>query len=63
MHSFKYRVREDSARWLWEVFTDDGHILASGSEPTQSTARAAAMLAVIRGKHSSEDDGSTTAVQ
>jgi hypothetical protein len=42
MASLKYRVREDSTGWRWEVFTDDGQTVARGTEPNQSTAMAAA---------------------
>ena len=41
MASLKYRVREDSTGWRWEVFTEDGQTVASGTEPNQSTAMAA----------------------
>jgi hypothetical protein len=33
---------KDSTGWRWEVFTDDGQTVASGTEPNQSKAMAAA---------------------
>ena len=47
MASLKYRVREDSTGWRWEVFTDDGQTVASGTEPNQSTAMATAFREAI----------------
>jgi hypothetical protein len=55
MTSLKYRVRDDGAGWLWEVFTDDGRTVASGTEGSNITARAAAMLEGIRALSSSND--------
>jgi hypothetical protein len=55
MTSLKYRVREDGAGWLWEVFTDDGRTVASGTEVSNSTARAAAVPEGIRALWSSDD--------
>jgi hypothetical protein len=55
MAALKYRVREDDAGWRWEVFTTDGRTVASGHEPSQETARAAAMLQGIRAMSPSAD--------
>jgi hypothetical protein len=52
MASLKYRVRDG---WRWEVFTDDGQTAASGTEPNQSTARAAAILGGIRAMSSGDN--------
>jgi hypothetical protein len=62
MTPLKYRVREFDAGWQWEMFTEDGRTVASGTEPNQSTARAAAML---QGIHvvSPGDDPSAIAAQ
>jgi hypothetical protein len=54
MASLKYRVREDSTGWRWEVFTDDGQTVASGTEPNQSTATAAAIREAMRAMSSGE---------
>jgi hypothetical protein len=48
MTSLKYRIKEDTSVCRWEVLTDRDRIIASGSEATTATARAAAMLEGIR---------------
>ena len=48
MTSLKYRVREVGAGWLWEVFTDERRTVASGTEASNITAKAAAVLEGIR---------------
>jgi hypothetical protein len=53
MTSLKNRVRDHGAGWLWAVFTDDGRTVASGTEASNVTARAAAMLEGIRALSSS----------
>jgi hypothetical protein len=55
MASLKYRVREDSTGWRWEVFTDDGQRVASGTEPNQSKARAAAIRGGMRAMSSGDN--------
>ena len=54
MTSLKYRVREDSTGWCWEVFTDDGQTVASGTEPNQSKATVAMFREGIRALSSGE---------
>ena len=54
MASLKYRVREDSTGWCWEVFTDDGQTVASGTEPNQSKATVAAIREGMRAMSSGE---------
>ena len=54
MASLKYRVREDSTGWRWDVFTDDGQTVASGTKPNQSTAMAAAIREGTRAMSSGE---------
>jgi hypothetical protein len=61
MTSLKYRVRDDGAVWLWEVFTEDGQTVASGTEGSNVTARAAAMLEGIRALSSSNEPPSMAA--
>jgi hypothetical protein len=56
MASLKYRIRDDGVGWRWEVFTDDGQIVASGSEATDTTARVAAMLEGMRALSVSNDN-------
>jgi hypothetical protein len=56
MASLKYRVREDAAGCLWEVFTDDGRTIASGAEGSDTAARTAAMLEGMRALSSSSSD-------
>jgi hypothetical protein len=48
MVSLKYRIVEDGAGWLWEVFTHDRRKNASGIEASDTMARVAAMQEGIR---------------
>jgi hypothetical protein len=48
MTSLKYRVREVGTGCLWEVFTEDRRTVASGTEASNNTAKAAAVLEGIR---------------
>jgi hypothetical protein len=54
MTSLKYRVREDSTGWRWQVLTDDGQTVASGTASNQSKATAAAVRAGMHAMSSGE---------
>jgi hypothetical protein len=58
MAALNYRVRSDTTAYVWEVFTEDGKIVASGRDADSVTARTVAMLAGMRAMHSSDEPSS-----
>ncbi len=54
MGHLKYRVRQDGAGYVWEVFADDGRPLAKGVEVDSVKARAAALAVGMRELKSSQ---------
>jgi hypothetical protein len=45
----KFRAVQDGTGWLWDVFTEDGRVIARGIELSQLSAATTAMPVATRG--------------